>query len=35
MVLVFGEDLTGGAERTRTADFHVANVFEADFGGLR
>jgi hypothetical protein len=25
----------GGGERTRTADFHVANVFTADFGGLR
>jgi len=24
-----------GGERTRTADFHVANVFAADFGGLR
>ena len=26
---------SGGGERTRTADFHVAKVFGADFGGLR
>ena len=26
---------TGGGERTRTAYFHVANVFEADRGGFR
>jgi hypothetical protein len=27
--------ISSGGERTRTADFHVANVFTADFGGLR
>jgi len=26
--------LSSGGERTRTADFHVANADQADFGGL-